>query len=112
MRTIQKFRCEPPAGQRQFSIHQGAQFFAVGLDGQGFVCAWAIVDDERPKIQRTLYLATTGAALPLFVARAMHVGSATAKNGDVVHIFDIGEGALRVSKEPEPLTSAAAGDGA
>lgn len=91
MLTIHKFRLA--MGAQQVHTATGARLLNVGVDEEGRVCVWAVIDTGAPKATRNLYCAWTGKPLPEDAAdgTAVYVGTAMAKHGEVLHVFDRGE---------------------
>lgn len=69
---------------------QGAQVLSVQLQ-HGVPCVWALVDSDRPKVERRFSWRGTGHPCDGLVAK-MFVGSIQMHGGSLIfHLFDRGE---------------------
>jgi hypothetical protein len=68
MATIWKY----PVAAQDVTVHEipkGAKALHLGIDPQGILCAWFMVDPTQPKEQRALVMVGTGNELPMNAAK-------------------------------------------
>lgn len=59
MKTIHKYELKQTTAQT-ISVPQGADFLHAGLDANGSICVWAMVDPNRPLKNVTINIFGTG----------------------------------------------------
>lgn len=97
MMTIHKFPLGLLEGQ-VVEMNQGAQIKSVQMQGEN-LCLWALVDTERPKVKRRIYIYGTGHEIfpphlyAPFIGTVQVEGGARTLPSLVWHLFDGGEAA-------------------
>lgn len=103
MITIWKYEVEPDLVNQVYKMPSGAQIVSFGLDPQGAMCFWAIVDDTHTLEEHAVACIGTGWDAN-FGALALFVGSVT-KGPYVWHLFDLGAGAWSKINKSAPTDS-------
>ena len=60
MVSIWKYKIIPLAEVQTFDMPEGAEILSVGIDPQGDICFWALVDTEAREVERRLWCVGTG----------------------------------------------------
>jgi len=63
MTTIQKYPLKT-TGENEVQLPIGAQILHAGIDHQGSLSIWAMVDMEKPLESRGIFVAGTGLGIP------------------------------------------------
>ena len=89
MKTIHKYAIDPRSGgEHKVEMPDGSKILSIHRQGD-HVCLWALVDDEAPFVQRSIYFAGTGHYMR-GDKNMVFLGTAHLMQGQfVVHVFEL-----------------------
>jgi len=86
--SVVVYKYELTSGVNTFDIPEGAQTLCV-QEQNDVICLWALVDNERPTVQRTFIIYHTGQEIRVKAVKA-YIGTVQINGGYLVsHIFEI-----------------------
>ena len=73
-RTIWKFPLEV-MDEQTVPMPDGAKVLSVGLDADGALCVWAVVDPDRPRVGKSFRIYGTGNPVPADLSEVGFLGT-------------------------------------
>lgn len=88
MKRIYKYQLNKDKKVNMVETFEGAQFVKAGLDLNGRMCAWAIIDDENKRVLRPIGIYWTGEPI-VMMGDMQYVGMIN--DGLIWHVIDYGD---------------------
>jgi hypothetical protein len=86
--VIYKYQLNREPFEQIVQMQRGADILSFGLDPQGDLCIWAVVDADAVKVTRRIFIGLTGAPAP---RGGRFLGTCIDQKHFVLHGFDLGE---------------------